>query len=235
MNNAYWLALLASIFGSFASAQEAASPSQDAKRLILSLTENTAPRDDKVFATVGSWSNGVRTDGQNPLGEFAPIEGTSNVAFKKCGSDTPDIIPAELVLKTSEICGSVPGLPLPSFPRTAAKRWKLDPATNHFQVSASSDGIRLASVDCTKLPPALLITAQTALDGSSTVAGSQNALARFGVSPDNKTEVAAETRTTPELCQMAPEFWTVETAMPSSAPDPSLKVLGVSSERPPIL
>ena len=50
-----------------------------------------------VFATAMPIGHGVRTDGDNPLGEVTPIQGTSDVSFRPCGAENAEIIPASSI------------------------------------------------------------------------------------------------------------------------------------------
>ncbi|MCA1241634.1 hypothetical protein LC092_04205 [Stappia stellulata] len=193
------------------------------------------PTAGNSFATAPRIGNGVRTDGNNPLGRYFPVAGTDKVSFSECGSDESVIIDASLVLPTSETCKSLPGTGAPSFPNSASVRWVYDADKNGFFVTAEADTDNTMAagaqfVDCSTVPSSLLLAARKAREGVEGVVGPSDALSALNVASDKKTEASPTERATVQQCKTVDEFWTLQSAQTLERAEDRL--IGVTREAP---
>jgi hypothetical protein len=190
-----------------------------------------------AFAAVRQVSNGVRMDGDNPLGQFFAVPGTDTVNFQECGSSRSEVIAASLVEPTKETCKSRPGTATPSIPHFASTRWTFDPNKNGYTVTTVPGGGEtpgtVAFVDCASVPTALIVAAEKAVKGTEGVAGSREALSTLDVPEGQGTETGATDRPTLAQCRDASEFWTLQSAGVPTVSDSRL--FGVTSRPPPFM
>ncbi|WP_249690279.1 hypothetical protein [Stappia sp. WLB 29] len=188
-----------------------------------------------VFATATPVGHGVRKDGDNPLGEVTPIQGTSDISFRQCGAEHAEIIPASSILPTNEVCASVPGI---SHPSLQARHWVYSPDLEGFKVADPDDAQQpgaTAFVKCHDLPSALLVVAGKTQNGEEAIAGPSEALASLDVHADKQAAVPEETLSTLSQCRVAPEFWTFDASTKQLASDAMIQILGVSRNRPRVM
>ena len=221
---------------SFASAQETdTAPHFSWQELKDTMVKSAATNDAIVFATASPIGHGVRMDGDNPLGEVTPIQGTLDVSFRPCGAEDAEIIPASSVLPTTEVCASVPGISSPSL---QARHWVYNPDLGGFKVASPDNAQQpgaTAFVKCHDLPSALLVIAGKTQRGEEAIAGSPEALASLDVQADKQAAIPDETPSTLSQCRVAQEFWTFDASAKQLATDDMIQILGVSRNRPRVM
>ena len=199
------------------------------------MVKSAGTKDAIVFATASRSSHGVLIDGDNPLGEVTPIQGTPDVSFRPCHSEEAEIVPARSVLPTTEVCTSLPGFSPPSL---QARHWIYHPDLDGFKVAFADTAQEPASsafVSCKDIPSALIIVASKTREGEETVAGSPEALANLGVESGKRTEIPDQALSTPSLCREASEFWTFDASAKELAGDHAIQILGVSRKQPGVM
>lgn len=221
---------------SIANAQETGQATQFSWQELKGIVVKSATADDAiVFATAMPIGHGVRKDGDNPLGEVTPIQGTSDVSFRPCGAENAEIIPASSILPTTEVCASVPGISQPS---VQARHWVYSPDLGGFKIAAADDARQpgaTAFVKCHDLPSALLVVAGKTQMGQEAIAGSPEALASLDVQADKQAAIPDETPSTLSQCRVAAEFWTFDASAKQLATDNMIQILGVSRNRPRVM
>ena len=205
------------------------------QELKVAMVKSAAADDAIVFATATPFGHGVRKDGDNPLGEVTPIQGTLDVSFRPCGAKDAEVIPASTILPTTEVCASVPGISQPSL---QARHWVYSPDLEGFRIADPDDAQQpgaTAFVKCHDLPSALLVVAGKTQKGEEAIAGPPEALASLDVQADKQAAIPDETLSTLSQCDAASEFWTFDASARQLASDNMIQILGVSRDRPRLM